>query len=235
VHARASLLILVILCLTALSASASAGEFKRDAAADVRVPGLKGAPKKALDIIGIDVTKTMFVTRVILRFKGNFERQMRNARLRKAGALVRLTLQGSADRTVVASIGSGRGHRVVGAGAGGPGASTRKGREVHLWVAGLDGNKLAKVEARSFQGAAARKSAWKNAEGEAARLLRLRKADEAASAPARPGESQTSDCERIRKIANDLEGTAPSQPGVRDVVDETKAFLARPPCSELLS
>jgi hypothetical protein len=217
-----------------LPASAPAGEFKRDPVADVRVPGLKGAQKKALDIIGIDVTKTMFLSRVIVRFKGNFEREMRSPRLRKAGVLVRLIVDGATDRTVIASIGSGRGHRVVGAGPGGPGASIRVGREVHLWVGGLGGNKLAKVEARSFEGVTARKSAWTNPETQATRLLRLPKADQMAFAPTRPGESQTADCERIKKIANDLERTASSEPGVRDVVDAAREFLAGPPCSALL-
>jgi hypothetical protein len=36
-------------------------------------------------------------------------------------------------------------------------------------------------------------------------------------------------------MANDLERTAPSQPGVRDVVAAAREFLARPPCSELLA
>jgi hypothetical protein len=227
--------LLTLLVALAVAANSFAGEFKRDVAADVRVSGLKGAQKKALDIIGIDVTKSMYLTKVIVRFRGNLEREIRRPKLRKAGALVRLTLQGSPDRTLVGSIGAGRRHRVVGAGPGGPGASIQKGREVHLWVAGLDSNKLANVEARSFQGATARKSAWGNPDSDATRLLRLPRADAVAFAPTRPGESLSADCERIKKMADDLERTTASQPGVRDVVNAARGFLAQEPCASLLA
>ena len=217
---RLRALALLTACIAAaLAVSASAGEFKRDRAGDVTARGLAPPQRAALDIIGVDLTKTRFLTRVIVRFKGNFERQARTQKLRNAGVLARLSFKDGTERTTVASIRSG----TIGAGAGGPEGTIRNGREIALWVAGVDGNRIAKVEARSFRG--------RGASAEA--LLRLPKADEMSFRPKRPGETLVADCERIRKIAGSLERTGP--PDVQDVAAAAREFVAQPPCSEVLA
>lgn len=207
--------------VAALPASAAAGEFSRDRAGDVKARGLTPKQRAALDIIGVDLTKTRFLTRVVVRFKRNPNR---------AGVLIRLSFDDGTERTTVASAGN---NPTIGAGAGGPGGTIRKGREVALWVAGVDGNQLARVEARSFRGGAARGSAWDNAQDEVDALLRLPKSDAKALRPRLPGESLVADCERIQKMAGSLERTG--APDVQDVAAAAKEFLAQPPCSAVLA
>ena len=134
------LALLAALAAAALPAIAAAGEFSRDRAGDVRARGLAPPQRAALDIIGLDLTKTRFLTRVVVRFKRTPNR---------TGVLIRLSFDNGAERTTVASVGTSP---TIGAGAGGPGGTIRKGREVAVWVAGIDGNQLARVEARSFRG-----------------------------------------------------------------------------------
>jgi hypothetical protein len=224
------LALLIAVVAAALPASAAAGEFSRDRAGDVKVRGLAPPQRAALDIIGVDLTKTRFLTRVVVRFKGNFARQVRTPRLRRAGVLIRLSFKDGTARTTVASAGTSP---TIGAGAGGPGGTIRNGREVAVWVAGVDGNQLARVDARSFRGGSARGSAWDNAEDGVNALLQLPKADEKAFRPRRPPESLVADCERIRKMARSLERTGP--PDVRDVAEAATEYLAQPPCSEVLA
>jgi hypothetical protein len=223
------LALLTAVVSAALPAGASAGEFRRDRAGDVKASRLSPPQRKALDIIGVDLTKTTFLTRVVVRFKGNFERQMRSPKLRSAGVLVRLSFKDGTERTTVASIRSG----TVGAGAGGPGGTIRNAREAALWVAGFNGNAISKVEARSFRGGASRAAAWDNSESGLTALLQLAKADGMAFRPKRPDDSQTADCERIQQMAKGLEKTG--RPDVQDVAGAAKEFLAQPPCSEALA
>jgi hypothetical protein len=218
--ARTRLLaLLVALVAAAIPALASAGEFKRDRAGDAKAKGLSPKQRRALDIIGVDLTKTRFLTKVVVRFK---------ARPKGTGVLVRLSFDDGTARTTVASTG----RRTIGAGAGGPGGTIRSGREVALWVAGIDGNRISRVEARSFRSSAARTSAWDNPEDEVTALLQLPKADERAFTPRRPGQSLVADCERIQKMARSLDNSGP--PDVQDVAEAAKQYLAQPPCSDAL-
>ena len=215
------LALLAALAVAALPAIAAAGEFSRDRAGDVKARGLAPPQRAALDIIGLDLTKTRFLTRVVVRFKRKPER---------TGVLVRLSFDDGTERTTVASAGSSP---TIGAGAGGPGGTIRSGREVALWVAGIDGNQIARVEARSVRRRSARGSAWENAADDVNALLRLPKVDEKSFRPRRPGESLVADCERIQKLARSLERTG--RPDVQDVAEAAREYLAQPPCSEVLA
>lgn len=140
-----------ILCaaLLALPASAVAGPFKADKAGDARAPGLKGAQRKALDLTGIELTRTAGLARVDLTFKGNFAKAMRSRRLKGGGAAIRLT--GSMGTVRVASIGLGATARTVGTPSS-PGkyASLRTGRKLTFWIADIDGYAIRRIQARTF-------------------------------------------------------------------------------------
>lgn len=230
------LTLLIGVAAWALPSTASA-TFKRDKAADVRAPGLKGAQKKALDIIGIDYTKTLFVNRIIVRFRGNFERQMRTRAMRNAGALIRLTTS-ARQKTTVGTVGSRRARRDAGA-PGGPFAVVRNGREVVFWTAALNGYAVTNIEARSFHGR--RRGRASQNESPATMLRRILKKAAADTATFRQGKGPNPrinvNCARIRELIaalesyiQDAEADDPVEEW-RELIDEAKAHLAGPPCT----
>jgi hypothetical protein len=173
-------------------AAAWAGQFQKDSAIDAKVKDLTPVQRQALDIIGIDVTKTRYVAKIIVRFKGDFQRHMRDRKFVASGALVRLSFNGpgaaGAKGMTITSVGAGKQMKtVVGPGKGGPLAAVRDGRELTFWVGGIDAYGLDTVEARSFQGPPAHGAA------------------DTAVMEVTPNDYKlVSDCDRIQKIANIL-------------------------------
>lgn len=206
------LVLLLVACagIASLPAAASAGEFKRDAASDVKVRGLTGPQEKALDIIGVDVTKTQYLAKIIVRFKGNFEKQMRSRKLKQAGTLIRLKLEGTRKRTTIASVGSGKRMKTIGGlGKGGPFAAVREGREVIFYVAGINAYKLQAVDARSFQGAKRGKRKARSSASEIAEelngLLKRAESDVVHAAITDTELKTGADCDRLDRLVGLLD------------------------------
>lgn len=170
-------------------AAAWAGQFQKDSAIDAKVEDLTPVQRQALDIIGVDVTKTRYVAKIVVRFKGDFQRHMRDRKFAASGALVRLSFKGpgaaAAERMTITSVGAGK--RMKTLGKRGILAAVREGRELTFWVGGIDAYGLDTVEARSFQGPPAHGAA------------------DTAVMEVTPNEyKRISDCDRILKIANIL-------------------------------
>lgn len=228
---------LAVLALTAvalLPAAAWAGQFQKDSSIDAKVTDLEPVQRQALDIIGVDVTKTRYVAKIIVRFKGDFERHMRDRKFVAAGAQVHLGLGGpgavTSAASTVTSVGAGKDMKTkVALGKGARVAAVRQGRELTLWIAGIDAYRLDTVEARSFQGPPAHGIA-----------------DKAFMQVTPTPYKLVTDCDRIRKIANILTDQASAlqakqsekaaaetrkeRRALRSLARRSKHFLGAAPC-----
>src|SRR4051794_34308749 len=105
-------IVAVVVAVALVPAAAWAGQFQKDSAIDANVKGLEPVQRQALDIIGVDVTKTRYVSKIIVRFKGDFEQHMRDRKFAAAGAQLRLGLGGPgavvAKAATVTSVGAGK-------------------------------------------------------------------------------------------------------------------------------
>jgi hypothetical protein len=206
-------------------AAAWAGQFQKDPAIDAKGKGLEFKQRQAIDLIGVDLTKTRYVAKIIVRFKGDFERHMRTRKFAAAKAQVRL------GPTTITSSGAGRRAKTtIRRGQGVTAAVVRKGRELTFWVGGIDGYELDTVVARSFQGAPARG---------AADSVKM----DVDSTPYK----LVSDCDRIRKIADLLADQADKPVGgsgkaaaearkenssLGALASSTTTWLDAPPCKD---